>query len=157
MKLALSFFSLTLLGSAALPAQQNTPAPGGQVVQWTTSVKKINEKNYELHLKATVQGNWHLYSQSTPDGGPLPTELSFVKNPLVILEGLAMEKGDLVKKHEEVFGVDVKYYNGSMELVQKISLKAKIRTNISGTVKYMVCNDRECLPPKTVPFQVAIQ
>ncbi|MEO8172414.1 MAG: protein-disulfide reductase DsbD domain-containing protein [Sediminibacterium sp.] len=129
----------------------------GAQVQWNYSAKKIDDKTYELHLTASVQSPWHLYSQFTPEGGPLPSVIEFSKNPLISFEGAVKEEGRLVQKREEVFGIDVKYFEGRVDFVQKIKLKAKVKTNISGTVKYMVCNDRECLPPKTVSFQLELK
>ena len=40
-------------------------------VTWSFSVKKISDKIFEIHLTPTVQKLWHIYSQSTPDGGAL--------------------------------------------------------------------------------------
>ncbi len=128
----------------------------GDPVQWSNTIKKINANTYEIHLTATVQNPWHLYSQHTPAGGPVPTSVSFTKNPLLVPDGGVQEKGDLVKKHEEVFGIDVMYFNTKVDFVQKVTAKAKVKTNVSGRCKYMVCNDRECLPPKTVSFQLSI-
>ena len=51
-------------------------------VDWTYSAKKINATTYELRLKAKIEDGWHLYSQNTPDGGPIPTTISFKKNTL---------------------------------------------------------------------------
>lgn len=127
-----------------------------QPVQWTNTVKKTGPNTYELHLTATVQSPWHIYSQHTPDGGPLPTEISISKNPVILLDGPVKELGDMVTKREEVFGIDVMYFNSRVDFVQKVTTRANIKTNISGTIKYMVCNDRECLPPRSVPFQLAI-
>ncbi len=123
-------------------------------VQWNNSIKKIDANTYEIHLTATVQGPWHLYSQHTPTGGPVPTTVAFTKNPVMIIEGDVKEKGDLIKKHEEVFGIDVMYYNSRVDFVQLVKTRGKVKTNCNGTIRYMVCNDKECLSPKTVPFQI---
>ncbi len=39
-------------------------------VDWTVTSKKINDKVYEVHLIATINKGWHIYSQNTPEGGP---------------------------------------------------------------------------------------
>lgn len=145
---------LFVTGANFLFAQTDPPAGAGQVVQWSHSLKKIDADTYEIHLSANVQSPWHIYSQRTPEGGPVPTEITFAKNPVITLDGATEEKGNLVKKREEVFGIDVMYFDGKVDFVQRVSLKAKVKTNITGTIKYMVCNDRECLAPKTIPFQL---
>ena len=50
-------------------------------LSWSYTAKKIADKTYEIHLTATLQDGWHTYSQSTPDGGPLPTKVTITKNP----------------------------------------------------------------------------
>lgn len=134
-----------------------TGAAIGQIqdpVKWSFSKKKINATTYELQIKATIQSGWHIYSQSTPEGGPVPTSITLVKNPLVTMEGNAKEQGKLEQRHEEVFGVDVKQFSGAVTFVQRITVKPGIKTKVSGTVKYMACNDTQCLPPKSQPFSI---
>src|SRR5580704_14700383 len=81
-------------------------------LHWNFSSKKIADGKYEIHLTATVEAPWHTYSQSTPDGGPIPTKIVFHKNPLIIPDGSAKEIGELKTVHDEIFGVDVKYFPG---------------------------------------------
>lgn len=126
-------------------------------VIWDFSSKKIGDKVYEIHLTAEVEEPWHIYSQSTPAGGALPTSFSFNKNPLLVLEGKLKEKGKLIKKYEETFGMEVKYFEGSVTFIQTVKLKANVKTNITGSLEYMVCNDEMCLPPRTVAFNISVQ
>jgi hypothetical protein len=131
-------------------------------VQWTYTTKKISDKTYEVHIKASVQSPWHIYSQSTPDGGPLATKISFNKNPLIITQGKPKEVGKMVQKYEDVFGVDVKYFDGDVEFVQEVTLrgqgdKKSIKTNVKGTIEFMACNDEQCLPPKMSTFSVKLE
>ena len=126
-------------------------------VKWSFSSKKINETTFEVSLTATVDPSWHIYSQTTPDGGPTPTTISFAKNPLLNLDGTAKEVGKLEQKHEPLFGVDVKQFSNKVEFVQTVILKAKAKTTINGTIEFMTCNNRECLPPTTQAFSVALK
>ncbi len=139
---------LFLIGSLSLNAQ--TP------YNWTFSASKISNGIYEIHCIADVSTPWHTYSQFTPAGGPVPTKFSFAKNPLYRLDGPVKENGKMVTKHEAVFGVDVKYYEGKVDFVQKVNLKGNAKTNFTGSVEFMVCNDTECLPPANQKFTVAL-
>ncbi|MGC4231479.1 MAG: protein-disulfide reductase DsbD family protein [Niabella sp.] len=123
-------------------------------VKWSFSKKKLNDTSYELELKATIQHGWHIYSQTTPEGGPLPTTITLGKNPLIKPEGKPREDGKLEQKHEEVFGVDVKQFSGVVTFVQLVTVKPGIKTKVSGKISFMACNDTECLPPKEVPFTI---
>jgi hypothetical protein len=123
---------------------------------WTFDAKKTGEKTYEIHCTVDVNPPWHTYSQFTPDGGPLPTKFTFSKNPLYSLDGPVAESGKMLVRHEDVFGVDVKYFNGRVDFVQKLKMRGGTKTNFAGTVEFMVCNDQQCLPPKTQKFSVSI-
>lgn len=125
--------------------------------KWIYSVKKTAPGVYELHCKVTIESPWHIYSQWTPDGGPNPTKFSFNKNPLISLVGKIKENGKLKQRHEEVFKVDVKYFDGKVDFVQVVKVKNGIKTNATGTISYMICNDEMCLPPRTETFSISIQ
>src|SRR5882762_4974097 len=109
-------FSLMLVFSAAVVCAQ-TP------YTWTFTARKVSGGVYEIHCLVDVNAPWHTYSQFTPDGGPVPTKFVFSKNPLYSLEGVVKEDGKLITKHETVFGVDVKYFDGKVDFVQKIKMK----------------------------------
>src|SRR5689334_17829532 len=126
-------------------------------VQWGFTTKKIAPLIYEVHLTATIEGGWHLYSQTTPEGGPIATSIEFTKNPLVAIQGAAKEVGKLEQRHEELFGVDVKQFSNKVDFVQTVTLKGKVTTNVSGSIEFMTCNDHECLPPKSVKFSIALK
>ncbi len=151
MKRIFLFAAFALLAPVALFAQVKNP------VKWSYSAKKLASGKYEVHMTALVDKGWHIYSQTTPDGGPVPTAFTFTSNPLLTMEGKVKEVGSMEKKHEEIFGVDVHQYQGKVDFVQVVKMKAAVKTNLAGTVEYMLCNDRECLPPKDESFTVALQ
>lgn len=147
------FFATLFLFSANALFAQMVKSP----VSWTSSAKKIADKTYEVLLTANIEDGWHMYSQSTPDGGPLPTKVTFTKNPLVIPNGSMKEKGKLEQRHEPLFGVDVKQYSNKVEFSQIVKLKANVNTSVEVAVQFMVCDDRQCLPPSTKKFTVALK
>ena len=141
--------ALAVIALAGAQAQSNK-------VNWTFSSKKVADGTYEVHLKADISGNWHLYAQNVGVEGPIPTSFTFTKNPLVSLSGTPKEVGKVIKKNEEVWGGVVNYYENTVDFVQTVKVKGKAKTNLAGKLEYMVCNDKECLPPTEVPFSVAI-
>ena len=127
-----------LLFSNILFAQIQNP------VSWSATSKKIADKTYEIHLTANIDNGWHTYSQTTPDGGPVPTSITFTKNPLLTLDGKTKEVGKLEKHYEPLFGVDVKQFSEKVDFVQTIKLKAPVKTSVNVAVEFMVCNDKQC-------------
>ena len=105
---------------------------------------------------AKLEEEWHIYSQTTPEGGPVPTAISFSKNPLVTMEGAIREVGKLEEHFEPLFGVKVKQYSDKVEFVQTIKLKAAVKTAVNGHIQFMVCNDVECMPPSKNTFSISL-
>ena len=128
-----------------------------QPVKWNFSSKKIDASTYEVHMTATLESGWHIYSQNTPDGGPVPTSISFTQNPLTNLQGKAKEVGKMEKRHEELFGVDVMQFSTTVDFVQTVKLKGNVKTNLAGNIEFMTCNDHECLPPTTQAFSIPLK
>jgi thiol:disulfide interchange protein DsbD len=132
-------------------AQQISP------VSWTFASKKIGDNVYEVQLTATIQNGWHLYSQTQPDNAiAQPTSFNFNKNPLLDLDGKVKEVGKLEKYKDEKLDIGANQYSHKVVFVQKIKLKGKAKTNVSGKLEFQTCDDKKCLPPKTVNFSVAL-
>jgi len=112
---------------------------------------------YEIVITADIAKPWHMYSQSTPAGGPIPTKITFNKNPLIVKEGKLLEKGKMEKINDKVFGVQVFYYSGKVVYAQVVKVKGLVNTNITGTISYMVCDDTQCLPPTKKTFDIKLQ
>ncbi|MDR0792141.1 MAG: protein-disulfide reductase DsbD N-terminal domain-containing protein [Chitinophagaceae bacterium] len=140
-----------LFAASAVIAFSQTQNP----VTWSYAAVKKTGNEYQIVLTATVAKPWHIYSQNMQDGGPVPTKITFAKNPLVTLQGKTIEKGNMKSMRDKNFdNMEVKYYSDKVEFVQTITAKAK--TNVSGTIDYMVCDDRQCLPPTTKNFSVKL-
>jgi hypothetical protein len=138
----------------ALAAQAQLLNP----VSWDFSIKKIADKTYEVHLKASMQSGWHLFSQTQPeDAIGIPTDISFHPNPLVTLVGKPKEIGKLEKFKDEKLGLSANQYSGSVVFVQTIKTKSNVKTQISGEVEYQTCDDKKCLPPRKIPFTLAVK
>ncbi len=144
-------FLITCIFALAFSVQAQNP------VSWTYTSKKIDDKTYEVHITATIQSGWHLYSQTQPDDAIVdPTAIVFTNNPLVKLEGKIKEIGKLEKFKDEALNISANQYSQKVDFVQVVKLKAKTKTNLAGKVTYQTCDDKKCLPPKTVNFNVQV-
>lgn len=130
-------------------------AQSSKEVKWTYSAKKIADKTYEVHLTATVNGNYHMYAQAGGDG-PISTTFTFTKNPLVLFQNKPKEVGKMKKVYEEAFKSEVRYYEKSVDFVQVVKLRGNAKTTVAGKVEFMVCNDKQCLPPSEVNFSISV-
>jgi hypothetical protein len=140
-----------IVGSGTLAIAQSS-----KQVNWVYSAKKVADKTYEIHMTATIGGDYHLYAQDAGGDGPIPTTFSFTKSPLLALDGAVKEKGQIVKKFESAWNHNVNYYEKTVDFVQVVKLKSNVKTTLAGKVEFMVCNDKECLPPADVDIKVNI-
>jgi len=114
-------------------------------------IKKGNDL-YEVHVKAMIEPKWHIYSVKNPEGGAQATEIKINEGKLM---GSVKEKGKLKVAFEKEFNVNQKYFESTVDFVQLVKLKPGNK-KITGIINYMVCNDRQCLPPKEVEFKIKI-
>ena len=118
-------------------------------VKWSTSVEKINDTEYYLVAKATIEAGWKLYGQNIPPNGPIPTTFEFEKNTDFELVGKTEESTPILK-HDKVFNMEISYFHNQAVFKQHIKLLNKAATSIKGSVEFMSCNDNNCSPPDTV-------
>jgi hypothetical protein len=130
-------------------------AQSGKQVKWSFAAKKIADKTYEIHMTADINANWHMYAQDAGEG-PQPTAFKFTKNPLLSFDGNVKEVGKMKKVYEDAFKSEVRFYEKSVNFIQTVKVRGTAKTNLAGKVEFMVCDDKQCLPPTEVPFAVNI-
>src|SRR5215469_16332376 len=125
---AITLIGLTLLTGFSVMAQSN------KEVNWVWSAKKIGDRTYEVHMTATIGGDFHLYAQNAGGDGPIPTAFTFNKSPLFTLNGVVKENGKLVQKYEEAWKHNVRYYEKTVDFIQVVKLKSDVKTSLAGKV-----------------------
>ncbi len=115
------------------------------------SLVKKGNNSFEVHIKAAIDNKWHLYSVTNPEGGAVATEIKFNDAQSV---GKIKEKGTLKTSFDKEFKINQKYFEKNVEFVQNVKLKSGDK--VTGTITYMVCNDKQCLPPKDVEFKIKL-
>lgn len=127
-------------------------------VSWTFQARKTGDKTYTVVMAATIAPGWHLYSQSQPaDAIAIPTEFVLNPNPLFTLKGKIKEVGKMQVYTDKTLGTTAYQFSNEVTFLQTIELKAKVKTALTGTVEYQVCDDEKCLPPKKIPFTVSLK
>ncbi|MEZ4963071.1 MAG: protein-disulfide reductase DsbD family protein [Saprospiraceae bacterium] len=123
-------------------------------VKWSVAIEKINDLEFNLAFKATVDKGWYIYSQFIEEGGPEATAIEFAENPNVELVGKAEEQSThKVQGFDKMFGMDITKYKEEVVFTQKIKVTDASQP-ILGQAYFMTCDDSKCLPPKEVPFKV---
>lgn len=126
-------------------------------VSWNFSTKKVSDKVYDVYMTANLKPSWHIYSQTQgKDAIALPTEFSFTKNPLLTFAGKVKEVGKMEKFYDKELKASANQYSKTVSFVQRVTLKANVKTTLAGVVEYQTCDDKKCLPPKKVPFKIPV-
>ena len=120
-------------------------------VKFSYSAVKKGSNQYEIHIKSMIDPKWHLYSVYNPDGGAQATVIKL--NATTV--GKVKEVGKLKSIYDKEFNVDQKFFETSVDFIQVVKVTKGLK-KLSGSVEYMVCNDRQCLPPKEIPFEVKL-
>ena len=110
-----------------------------------------------LELKATVEPGWHLYSPTTPSGGPIITKIGLVPNSAVATYQLYRPQP--LRKLDPNFGVDTETYAGEAKFLFEVTSPTKTGTStVEAAVRYQACSDVKCLPPvkKIVEGQLSV-
>lgn len=111
-------------------------------VTWTSKVEKISDTEFNLVMNATIEEGWHMYSQFTPDDGPLPIVLTF-KDQKGNYELVGKAKESAYKKHFNTdFGVDEYYFENKATLTQKIKITNPKTTKATVNVDFQACKEQ---------------
>ena len=145
--LFLSFFLiLNLIGFSQIPLNP---------VTWKATYTDLPNGEGEITFTATIEKKWHIYSQRPTDAGPIPTSFSVTPSKDYAALGKVQEEN----AHEEyvkAFEAKVFVFEHQAIFKQKIKRTNKKAFIIKASLEFMTCNDSQCLPPKTVAFDIAI-
>ena len=138
------FLTVLVLLSVSASAQILNP------VKWSFSSQKISGNEYNLIFKASIDNQWHLYSQDIPQAPPATT-FTFIQDSSYTRIGKVKEVGDVIQEFDKNFNMELKYYADSVSFVQKVKLN-KPGATVKGSLNFMCCDDTQCLPPKDMDF-----
>ena len=140
----------------AFLALVNVSAQIKNPVKWTTKTEKVSETEFNLILNGTIEQDWHVYSQFTPDGGPLPMTLEF-KNAKGNYELVGKAKESPYKKHfNDVFGVEEYYFENKVNVTQKVKITNPKNIKINLHFEYQTCKDQCINDRKDFVFDIPV-
>ena len=130
--LALAFVSVAVVAQPVEP------------VLWKTSVEKQGEGTYKIIFKASVEQGWHIYDMGPYEiGGPMATAFAFEPASDYSLEGDMMAEGELIKHFDDVYEMEVGYYENEVTFSQIV--KSEQGAVVKVAAEWMSCNDQNCV------------
>ena len=120
-------------------------------VQFKTEWKAISDNEAEIVFTGTIERGWHVYSTDLEEGGPTSATFNIDQIKGAELVGKLTPKGNELYMMDPVFGMQVRFFEGTAVFVQKIKLTGG-DYNITGYLNYGACDDQNCMPPTNVEF-----
>ena len=144
---------LLILGINLLPAQ--TLAPVTLSAKAESHPRAGEVVNISIHTE--LDEGWHIWGVYNVPEGPIPTSIE-TNDEKVIKTGKVREPAPIVK-FDEGFEIDIPYHEKTLDFILPVLLKDDLNignAELMVSVQYQTCNDRMCLPPKTVNLKVPL-
>jgi thiol:disulfide interchange protein DsbD len=133
-------------------------APGNAVLSIATSPRLTIQRGAtaEYSLKAELQPGFHVNSNMPGDDYLIPIRLTWNKDPLEA-EQVTYPKPQMEKLSFSPNPISV--YTGTFEIATRFKAPPSAMPGMAfmnGKLRYQACNNKECLPPRTVDVRVTL-
>ena len=108
-------------------------------VQWTVETEKLNKNEYNIVFKAEIEDGWHLYSQNTPFGGPMPLYFDFI-DTLGIERIGGVAEPEAIVHYSDIFEIDEHFFEKEAVFTQRVKLLDDAAT-VSGVITGQTCKE----------------
>ena len=143
-----------LFALAAVSQAQNAAS-------FSLSVKPAKAKpgdKLTAQINAVIGGGWHVYSITQGAGGPVPTRITVGEG---VFKAAGAPSGSAPKREMDAnFGIETETYTGGASFSVPVSVDAAAQAGTQTlivNVRYQACNDKVCLPPKTVKVSAPVE
>ena len=147
---ALALLAFSSAGTAAAQTQVLNIVPPARL-----TIKRAEPVTAKLQLR--LREGYHVNSNTPSDEYMIPLKLTWDAGPLeareVIFPKPHFEKSEFAEKPLSVF-------TGEFEIATKLAAKADAPSGLgilNGKLRYQACNDKMCLPPKTLDVKLSYE
>ena len=136
---------ILLVASVCAMAQMADP------VHFTSKLVMLGGDEAQIEFSAKIDNGWHVYSTGLGNDGPISATFNASKMDGVKTVGGLTHKGNEISQFDNMFGMKLRYFEGSVTFIQKIKF-TKPQYSINCYLEYGACNDETCMPPTSVDF-----
>ncbi len=144
----LSFILMLMVVAITAQAQMVDP------VHFTSELKMGKGAEAEIVFTGKIDAGWHVYSTDLGQDGPIEATFNAVKMEGVEKVGKFTPRGKEIKKFDEMFGMELKFFENAVTFVQKVKF-TKSQYSIDCYLEFGACNDKSCMPPTQVEFSAS--
>lgn len=109
-------------------------------------------------LEARLQDPWHMYSMTTPAGGPIITTIAVEDHPAIA--GWTIFQPRAVRKFDPNFGIQTDTFGGTVKFYLRITLAGGAVAGpleFGARMRYQLCTETECLPPRPMKATATVE
>ena len=140
---------MALMSLLSLGAQE-------QHAHWKTDVEQLGKKLYRVSVTAVIDSTWHIYDTVRTEFGPPATIVEFnVDGKRAEKVGEMTVTGNPHKYYDDIFMMEIGYYEDSVVFSQDFKLKKK-DAQVNIYTEWMACDDNNCLPLADQEMTVAL-
>lgn len=157
----LILFILLFICVAATHAQWQTELKGPQIDYTVFSEYEtaIPDTSIKLVIQFKLEPEWHINSNKPLDEFLIPTELNIETSPYIQVKKIIYPSSKQVRlsfSEEPISVFENEFYIG-IEVLLLPDAKTQNAIELTGSLRYQACNDRQCLPPTNLPIKAAIK
>jgi DsbC/DsbD-like thiol-disulfide interchange protein len=150
--------TLILAGLLALSLAAAAPDPVAWKLQDAPAKPVKAGTRFNVKLVAQIQEGWHLYSTKHVEDGPIATRIW-------LAEGQQFQLADAIKssppeqQQDPSFNMEVELYEGQATFTLPVKVAAAAPAGaqtLTVSASYQSCNNKICLPPKTVKVELPV-
>ncbi|MEP6872001.1 MAG: protein-disulfide reductase DsbD N-terminal domain-containing protein [Anaerolineaceae bacterium] len=132
--------------------------PVGWRLQNATAAPVKAGGRFNVKLVAQVQNGWHLYSLKPMAEGPIATRIWIGSGQPFSLGG-TIQVPDPQVTQDPTLGMEVELYEGEAVFTLPVKVAEGAPAGLQSlavSASYQCCNDKLCLPPKTVKVELPV-
>lgn len=126
-------------------------------VQWTATAIKTGKKTFQVKVSGSIAEGWYIYAGKRRPGGIVPVSLQFDADSAVTLDGSMKEEGTTEQKFDPSAGSMVGIYRKEVMFTQTVKVKSKLPRKLTGSIRFMGCDETMCLPPSEDVISVVLR
>jgi len=102
----------------------------------------------QARLRAVLEPGWHIYSPTTPPG-PIPSTIKLADSPAIAK--VTLYQPPPTRKFDQNFNSDTETFEKEVTFILQAELAKSAAAGpleITAQMRYQMCDDRQCLPPR---------
>ncbi|MGH7752790.1 MAG: protein-disulfide reductase DsbD domain-containing protein, partial [Gemmatimonadales bacterium] len=112
----------------------------------------------EVPLRLTIRPGYHINSNAPAEEYLIPTTLHWTPSPGWTVRGVTYPKTE--KVNYEFSEQPLLVYSGAISIQSRLAVGAQLSPGpitLAGKLRYQACNDKMCLPPRTLEVSVPLR